>query len=112
MPDAIVHIRLGETRPLFAYASAESGETVSITGTPKIAIYDIHGDIVLAPSSSNVYYDTGEGTTRRIWYILDTSSLGLQASYYTAVFTFSAVGSDSIVRAYVVPIAIDIRSFA
>ena len=103
MVDIILRpLRKGEKKPLFGKGVADSG-TLTISTQPKITIYDSAGAAVAGLSNLDTTgYDAGAAATVKAWYNLDsTTPTALAAGFYTAVITFSALGSsDNMTRTY------------
>lgn len=103
MPDTFVRMKQGEKRPLYGTATAQSG-TLSIAASPAptCTLYDSAGDAIAGLTDIAVTgYDSGPAASRRVWYVLNTTSpVNLAAGFYTLVFKFTATGSDGIQRVY------------
>ena len=103
MPDGFVRVRVGEKRPIYGQAAAQSGTlTIQASPAPSCTLYDSAGNAVSGLNSvAATGYDAGALANPRVWYNLDTTSpASLAAGYYTMVFKFTAAGSDSLNRVY------------
>ena len=68
--------------------TARSTGTVTITSTPNVVVVERYSDQVVQTGTAE--YDHGSGTSRNIWYNLDTTLL---VGMYRIVFTVH--GTDS-----------------
>lgn len=112
MPDGYVRIKQGERRPLYGQVTAKSGTlTVQSNPAPTCTLYHASGEAVSGLEGIGVSgYDAGAQTAPRIWYTLDTAApASLATGFYTLVFTFSAQGSDGIVRVYKPSLEVEIQ---
>lgn len=104
MPDTFVRMKQGEKRPLYGAATAQSGTlTIAASPAPTCTLYDSAGNAVAGLTDIAVTgYDSGPASSRRVWYVLSTTSpVNLAAGFYTLVFRFTATGSDGTQRVYV-----------
>src|SRR5438034_6025300 len=101
MPDGFVRIRVGEKRPIYGQATAQTG-TLTIQSGATCTLYDSAGAVVTGLNNVAVTgYDSGALASPRVWYNLDTTTpANLAAGFYTMVFKFTAAGSDSLTRLY------------
>ena len=108
MPDGFFRIRTGEVRPVIAQETVTVG-TLTIAGVPapSVTMYDAAGAAVSSiTGDAATGYDTAALAAPRVWYLLDTTALGI--GFFTLAFTFTAQGTDGTNRIYTPNIEIQI----
>lgn len=108
MPDAVIHIRKGEIRPVFGQETLASG-TMTVSTGATVTLYDAAGTVVTGFNGINVTgYDSTAVANPRVWLLFDTTSAYITAGMYAMVFHFTAVASDSTTRVYEPSVAIQV----
>jgi hypothetical protein len=110
--DAAVTMRKGEIRVLYGEATAETGDTLTISNSPAptYTLYDHTGAIVAGPTATT-NYDTAAALTVQCWFIFSTASLTVGT--YLLVFTFKATSTlDAMARTYLSTVQVLVEAVA